>query len=110
MLLIKNHCTSLPVIYYVTGVMYDNFDESGKLKFGRLSGCSKQKRLESLSSGKAGHQKEPLKSPEEIHDLRIMMEYGYEFLQKQEKTEIRPEQSQVENYQMTARKTLFADD
>ena len=32
------------------------------------------------------------------------------FFQKQEKTEIRPESRQVENYQVTARNRLFADD
>ena len=36
------------------------------------------------------------RSPEEIHDMRIMYEYDYEYLQ-QEKTEIGPERRQVEN-------------
>ena len=40
------------------------------------------------------------RSLEEIHDLRIMIEFGYECLQKQERAEIGPAHSQVEKYQV----------
>ena len=42
-------------------------------------------------------------SEEVWHDLWIIYEKGYEYLQEQEKTEIRPERRQVEVYAISMR-------